>query len=93
MTASCPHVRDLLMESLDEPLGQEEQGEVDTHFGECGDCVEYLTEWVRIAEVLRDLEVYEALEAPVPLSEELVQRILTARRAAATGGIVERGTG
>ena len=85
---SCADLDALHRAAAGLPLGSADQAAFDAHLAQCPACVARVKNTVVVTEVLRRLEPQEgdAAESPrvteVPLREDLVQRILTARRAA-----------
>ena len=80
---TCQRFEELLLASLDSPLGAEDQHELDAHLEACPACVTRMQEHIIIARVLRELgAVEESIDCP-PLPEHVVQRMLSAHQTAA----------
>ncbi len=78
----CARFDDLLMTSLDGGLGEPEHVEYDLHLRTCAACVDKVRQSVLTLQILQGLRACEETEAPPPIAESLVQRILLARVAA-----------
>ncbi len=84
MNVTCPHFLDLLLESLDDPLGPLDQEEFDAHLAACPGCAGTLREHVMLRAALQDLDAAPVGSVP-PLPEGLVSRFVAAMRAAVSG--------
>jgi len=78
---SCRHSQDLFLSSLDAPLTAPEQATLDQHLAQCPPCVGRMRDTIALRQVLGGLGGIETRKQTGPLSEALVQRILTARAA------------
>jgi len=82
MNVTCPHFLDLLLESLDDPLGPHDQEEFDAHLAACPSCATTLREYVMLRAALEDLDV-EPVGGLPQLPEGLVSRCVAAMQSAA----------
>jgi anti-sigma factor RsiW len=71
-------------------LGPDAQAEFGRHLADCASCARRLRELTLTTEILKGLGRHEDQEAPPPLREPLVQRILAARRSEGTDLSVHR---
>ena len=83
MNVTCPHFLDLLLESLDDPLGPRDQEEFDGHLAACPGCAATLREHVMLRAALQDLDA-EPVGGLPPLPEGLVTCWVAAMRSAVT---------
>ena len=81
---SCRRFDDLLQASIGRALDAGEQAEFDAHLGDCPSCVAHLKDYVVTVQVLQGFAELEAVQPAAPVPENLVQRILVARRAETT---------
>ncbi len=77
---TCDRFDALHLASLDGPLPPSERAEFDGHLATCPACVDRLRGYVATVETLKGLARDEDLEDAPPLPEELVGRLLAARR-------------
>ena len=76
---ACDRCDELLSNALDAALTAPEQSEVDAHLAECAPCVGRMRSYAATVGALRELGEAEQAEAPPPVPESLVARILAAR--------------
>jgi anti-sigma factor RsiW len=80
---TCARFDELHMESLDSPLEGADREAFDLHLADCPACVERLKGYVTASELLRGLDEARDARPPAPLSTSLVQRMVSAMKAAA----------
>jgi anti-sigma factor RsiW len=93
LAPDCLRFDELCSHSLDTPLAAAEQAEVDGHLARCPSCVDRMRGYVATIAALHEIGERERTETPPPIPESLVQRILAARKAAASAPTTERRIG
>ena len=78
---NCERIDELLSDALDGPLEAADRATVDAHLAACPACVDNLRAYVTTQAILRDIGREEPETAP--LADDLVRRILDARRESA----------
>jgi anti-sigma factor RsiW len=78
---SCNRFDELHLASQDAPLSGTDRTEFEVHLAACPACVRRVAGYVTVVGLLQGLDAADKAREPAPLPEELVRRVLAARRA------------